>query len=157
VTWSFTRVPKDSEPYVQDGIPSWRGPIRDADTGDWITSHVMNQDFVAWVSQGRIADRTREDIGASDRGIIALRKRFLNDLDQLDAGEEPKGLIRDPEANRCVSLPVADREANSQGITRKAMAAHPFLSNWLTRGYPFQAGQPDDIRREFERAMGIDQ
>ena len=44
------------EPFEQDKIPYWYGPIRDEQTGRWITSHVMNQDFVAWVGQG--ASRT---------------------------------------------------------------------------------------------------
>ena len=68
VTWAFTRVPKESEPYEQNTIPAWWGPIKDAD-GRWITSHVMNQDFVAWVGQGTIADRTKEHLGASDKGF----------------------------------------------------------------------------------------
>ena len=31
VTWFFTRVPTESEPYVQNRIPTWYGPIKDAD------------------------------------------------------------------------------------------------------------------------------
>ena len=155
VTWSFTRVPKDREPYVQERIPAWRGPVRDAVTGEWITSHVMNQDFVAWVSQGPIADRTRESLAASDAGIIALRKRFLGELDHLDAGRALKGVVCDPALNRGIRLPVADYEALTGGLEREEMRRHPFLGGWLTGAYPFQAGQPDPIRREFEDAMGI--
>ena len=55
ITWAFSRVPKEREPYVQDRIPTWQGPIADEKTGRWITSHVMNQDFVTWV--GTRADR----------------------------------------------------------------------------------------------------
>jgi hypothetical protein len=58
ITWTLSRVPKEREPYVQDRIPTWQGPIADENTGRWITSHVMNQDFVTWVGQGRIADRS---------------------------------------------------------------------------------------------------
>jgi len=45
--------------------------------GRWITSHVINQDIVAWVGQGRIADRTKESLGASDRGISLIRSSSL--------------------------------------------------------------------------------
>src|SRR5438874_6809244 len=38
VTWAFERVPKEQEPYVQGAIPSWHGPIKDPETGRWITS-----------------------------------------------------------------------------------------------------------------------
>jgi hypothetical protein len=46
VMWHFSRVPREREPYVQNSIPTWQGPIADPATGRWITSHVMNQDFV---------------------------------------------------------------------------------------------------------------
>lgn len=69
VTWHFTHVPKEREPYLQDTIPTWIGPTHD-EKGRWITSHVMNQDFVGWVGQGPIADRTKEHLGASDKGIV---------------------------------------------------------------------------------------
>jgi hypothetical protein len=68
VAWFFMRVPKGREPYVQDKVPTWVSPIKD-EHGRWISSHVINQDISAWVGQGRIADRTKENIGASDMGI----------------------------------------------------------------------------------------
>src|SRR6185436_5893291 len=86
VTWSFIRVPRESEPYEQKSIPAWTSPIKDTQNGRWITSHVINQDIIAWVGQGRIADRTRERLGACDRGISLLRRRLFNDLDAVAAG-----------------------------------------------------------------------
>ena len=65
VGWFFTRVPRDREPYVQNSIPYWYSPIIDEKTGRWITSHIMNQDFVGWVGQGAITDRKREHLGAA--------------------------------------------------------------------------------------------
>src|SRR5947199_146385 len=64
VAWFFMRVPKGREPYVQDSVPTWVSPIKD-ENGRWITSHVINQDIIAWVGQGRIADPTKENIGQS--------------------------------------------------------------------------------------------
>ena len=155
VTWAFSRVPKENEPYVQVRIPAWHGPIRESESGRWISSHVMNQDFVAWVGQGTTADRTKEHLGASDRGIIMLRKRFLSDLDVVARGEDPKATIRDPELNRCVPVPVAERRILTEGLTRDQLAKHPLLGRQLTEGYPFQIGQPDDVRKAYEEAMGV--
>ncbi len=156
VTWSYAKVPKDCEPYVQQGtIPSWHGPIKAPDSGRWITSHVMNQDFVAWTGQGVIGDRTKEHLGTSDEGILMLRRRFLEDMDRVARGEDPKAIFRDPEANRSVRLPVADRRAVEEGISREDMLKHPFMRGFLVDGYPFQAGQPDPIREEYEKALGI--
>ena len=101
VLWVFSRVPREQEPYRQQRIPSWYGPIKDPVTGRWITSHVANQDFVAWVGQGTITDRTKEKLGQSDKGIVMMRRRFFEEIDnmQSDPDFEPKGLVRDPEGN----------------------------------------------------------
>ncbi len=153
VTWAFHRVPKESEPYVQEHIPAWHGPVTDAATGTLISSHVMNQDFVAWVGQGTIADRTQEHLGASDRGIILLRNRFLGDLEIIARGQDPKAVIRDQEANRCLALPVAERKILTEGLTREEFAKHPIHGRQLTDGYPFQQGQPQEVRAAYLAAM----
>ncbi len=126
VTWHFARVPKEQEPYEQGTIPTWHGPIKDELTGKWITTHVMNQDFVAWLGQGKISDRWNEHLGSSDRGVIMVRKRFLDDLERVARGEDPKAIVRDPQANECVALPVANRRSLVEGLTRAELDAHPF-------------------------------
>jgi 5,5'-dehydrodivanillate O-demethylase len=155
VTWAFTRVPKDREPYVQKEIPAWEGPVSEPNGSRWISTHVMNQDFVAWMGQGRIADREREHLGKSDAGILMLRRRFLEDLERVARGEDPKAVIRDPKLNRSIRLPVADRRALIEGLEREEMLRHPFLASWLTDGYRFQAGQPESVRKLYDEAMGI--
>ena len=97
VAWFFMRVPKGREPYVQDSVPTWVSPIKD-ENGRWISSHVINQDIIAWVGQGRIADRTKENIGASDLGIAMMRKRLFEELDAVAAGPRPEG--GDPQSQR---------------------------------------------------------
>ena len=156
VTWAFTRVPKESEPYEQASVPTWHGPVTDPQTGRWITSHVINQDFVAWAGQGAIADRTKETLGASDRGIVMLRRRLFDELDVVARGGEPKGLIRDEANNACVELPIAARATFVEGMTRAEIESHPLWRHHL-KDFRFQAGQPAEVRREFLAAMGIDQ
>jgi len=151
VTWAFTRVPKECEPYEQKTIPSWHGPTFEPD-GRWITSHVMNQDFAAWAGQGTIADRTRENLRLSDRGVVLLRKRFLAELELAANGGALKGLIREPARNRRVALPVALRKPLVEGLPRREMKKHPVLGR-LLEGYVFQAGQPARVRRAFIEAM----
>ncbi|MFT4064972.1 Rieske 2Fe-2S domain-containing protein [Paraburkholderia sp.] len=152
VLWVFSRVPREQEPYVQERIPSWYGPLYD-ENGAWITSHVANQDFAAWVGQGRITDRTKETLGASDRGIVMLRKRFFDELDAVAAGAEPKGLIRDPAANRNVPLPSACRAEMLDGLPRAELDRHPLLGPYL-RDFIGQAGQPEQVRLDYEKAIG---
>jgi len=130
----------DMETYEQDTIPSWHAPVKDERTGRWIDSHVMNQDFIAWVGQGAIADRTLEHLGESDRGVILIRKRLLEDIEAVAAGRDPKGIIRDPEANHSVHLPIIG------GLDRRPAATDG------PRPFVFLAGQPEEVTREFKRA-----
>ena len=152
VFWVFSRVPSEMEPYVQQKIPTWIGPLKD-DQGNWITTHVANQDFAAWFGQGRITDRTREKLGRSDKGVVLMRRRFFDELDAVAQGAEPKGLIRDPAKNRDVFLPSACRDALIDGLPREALGRHPLLGPYL-HDFFGQAGQPDAVRQEYERAVG---
>ena len=154
VTWSFIRVPKEAEPYEQKKIPAWTSPIKDS-SGRWITSHVVNQDIIAWVGQGAIADRTKENLGASDRGISLLRKRLFKDIDAVAAGRDPKGLIRDPARNERVELPNIGRGLYTQGMTLAQYREHPFWKKLLD-DFRWHYGQPEEVRREFRRAMGLE-
>jgi 5,5'-dehydrodivanillate O-demethylase len=154
VTWHFSRVPKEREPYVQGTIPTWHGPIKDALTGKWITSHVMNQDFVAWLGQGVIADRTKEHLGTSDRGVIMVRKRFVDDIEAMARGEDPKAVVRDPEVNRRIDLPIVNKHMFIDGLPASEYVNG--VNSPVARSYVFQVGQPDDVRRAWEDAMGFE-
>jgi 5,5'-dehydrodivanillate O-demethylase len=138
VGWFIDELPGDT-PFEQDVIPCWYAPVRDERTGRWIDSHVMNQDFIAWVGQGVIADRTKEHLGESDRGVILIRKRLLEDMAAVAAGRDPKGVIRDSGANHSVHLPIIG------GLNRPAAKTGP-------PPFPFLAGQPEEVAREFEQA-----
>ncbi len=156
VGWFFSRVPRDREPYVQQRIPYWTSPVRD-ETGRWITSHVMNQDFVGWIGQGEVADRTQEHLGRSDRGILLMRRRFLHDIEGLAKGADPKGLIRDEESNRCVMLPNPARQELIEGVTREQLEKTSLataLGGAGSRDFVWLAGQPAEVARQYREAMG---
>jgi 5,5'-dehydrodivanillate O-demethylase oxygenase subunit len=155
VGWFYNRVPKEREPYHQDKIPYWRGPIQDPRTGRWITSHVMNQDFVGWVGQGDVADRTQEHLGESDRGVILMRRAMLEQAERVATGGEPKGLVRDPAQNTCIRLPIIGRDRLLAGYSLADLAQDPRAALLRPERFVFQAGQPEEIRRAYERATGI--
>ncbi|HLI15856.1 MAG TPA: Rieske 2Fe-2S domain-containing protein [Acidimicrobiales bacterium] len=67
---------------------------------DMLTFEV--QDQMAWETQGRIADRTKEHLGAGDRGIALLRRMLAEQIDRVERGEEPMALVRDPAANEII-------------------------------------------------------
>lgn len=155
VTWSFIRVPREAEPYVQTEIPSWTSPIRQAD-GRWITSHVINQDIVGWVGQGAITDRSRELLGSSDRGIAMLRRQLFDDIDAVRAGRDPKGVMRDPQRNQRVFLPSDHRDFFLHGLPLAEYRRDPKWWRLLTQ-FIFHAGQPEAVRRACEQATGVTQ
>lgn len=45
---------------------------------------------------GPILDRTREHLGSTDNGIIAARRRLIDAIRAVQAGQEPPGVVRDP-------------------------------------------------------------
>ncbi len=154
VGWFLDRLPGDA-PFEQASIPSWYAETTDVRTGRWLDTHVMNQDFVAWLGQGVIADRTQEHLGDSDRGVTAVRKRFLDDLEVIADGGDPKAILRDESHNERLWLP---RFASGQptGITRSGPNAGQATAYTLgeagkPRPFSFLAGQPPAIAAELER------
>jgi len=157
IVWHYQRVPLERQPYVQDKVPHWKAETHDPVTGRLLTSHVINQDTVAWVGQGPVADRTQEHLGRSDVGVVKLRKQLLADIAAVERGEDPKGVTRDPEAAACIRWPWGIGEQLTRDVTQAdfiAQLARPGRSG--IRGYfPFYAGQPADVARAFEEAMGV--
>lgn len=156
VGWFYNPVPQDKRPFEQDEIPAWRGPVVDARTGEWITSHVMNQDFAAWVGQGAMADRSKEHLGRSDRGVIMMRKRFLDDLERIEQGQDPKAIYRDPVTHGRIELPILERAYLDRGPTRAEADDPNFRMARFMVKFIFQAGQPAEIWAAYCDAMGID-
>ncbi len=156
VMWAFEKVPEDCQPYRQSRIPAWTGPVRD-EQGNWIISHVMNQDFLAWTGQGTIADRTGELLSPSDRGIVAIRRRFFADIDTVAEGGDPKAIVRDPAQNERIELPIIGKEQLAGPLTREGFDERRkrLVTAGFPDGYIFQAGQPDWVRAEWEQAMGL--
>jgi 5,5'-dehydrodivanillate O-demethylase len=142
------------EPFRQERIPYWYGPIKDERTGRWIESHVMNQDFVAWVGQGGGADRTQEHLGESDRGVILMRRRLLEEAEKVQQGLEPKGIIRDPHAARFVELPIVGRDFFLAGYSMRDVTDDN-SGFWYPKSFPLQAGQPEEITEAYREAMGM--
>jgi 5,5'-dehydrodivanillate O-demethylase len=94
-----TSVPK------QDVVPYREVALKDGQ-GRWIVDLVFNQDYMAWVTQGPVADRTKEVLGASDRGVIMFRKQLRRELNVLEDGGEPMNVFRDEAKAACIATPL---------------------------------------------------
>ena len=66
----------------------------------------QEQDRFATESPGPISDRTREHLGASDLGVVAMRRQLLKAIADVQAGRDPPMVTRDPAANPFAELAV---------------------------------------------------
>jgi hypothetical protein len=84
--------------------PLMRGTRR-----QWDMATINGQDNAAQVGQGAIADRTREHLGHSDRGVIQVRKLWKSVIETSARGGDPANLIRNAAQNRLVHVDVVER------------------------------------------------
>lgn len=119
------RAAPQASPPKQHVIPLYDVPWLDAG-GRHITDSVDGQDIMTWVTQGPVADRTREILATSDRGIVLLRTLLFEQMERVRQGLDPMGLIRSPGDNRCIVLPL---EKEKYGHGRE------FLAESMTMGH----------------------
>jgi 5,5'-dehydrodivanillate O-demethylase len=129
-------------PRLLNDVPVYEPKIRNAD-GTYNLDFVDGQDIYAWVTQGRIADRTQEVLGASDQGIVFYRRMLLRELDKVERGEDPMGTIRDS-AKKHVEVHVErGKQIHADGfrrvIARNAVSFSPIYEDLVevfTRALP---------------------
>ncbi len=97
-------------PHLLDRVHEYETPIF-APNGDFMLDSIHGQDIMAWVTQGAIADRSRESLGSTDRGITLYRRMLLRELKRMEDGHDPKNVIRDPACNGVIVLPLEGRKA----------------------------------------------
>jgi 5,5'-dehydrodivanillate O-demethylase len=106
--WYHAYVPPAGSVVAQhllDDVPLYEPPIV-ADDGSYLLEYIHGQDIMAWTTQGEIADRSRENLGSSDRGVTMYRKMLEREMAVAEAGGDPKGVIRDPARNEYIELPL---------------------------------------------------
>jgi 5,5'-dehydrodivanillate O-demethylase len=103
-------------------------PIDDAEPqtgpdGEYLLDTFFSQDKMAWETQGPLFDRSREHLGASDRGIILYRKLLREQIESVQRGGEPMALVRDPARNQCIELPAWVAEIDTERVSALVGAA----------------------------------
>jgi 5,5'-dehydrodivanillate O-demethylase len=81
-----TSIPISDVPYVHKN-------------GRLVVETINGQDMMAWVTQGEVSDRTTERLGTSDKGVILFRTLLDEQIDKVERGEDPMGVVRDPAKN----------------------------------------------------------
>ena len=84
------------EPDVQY-VPPYKDPV------DALHPHtrmrldaVIAQDHMAWETQGPIANRSVENLSYSDRGVVLFRRVVKENIERVQRGEDPLGVVREP-------------------------------------------------------------
>ncbi len=80
--------------------------------GEYDLSSFPAQDLMAWETQGAIADRSREMLGASDRGIVMWRRLLKEQIELVQQGKEPVGIIRDAALNDIITFHLSKGQMN---------------------------------------------
>ena len=99
-------VPSDSEKSPAGAEVPFRFSQLKTGPDKYDMSMVSAQDSMAWETQGYIADRRQEHLGVGDEGIIALRKMLREQIERVQRGFDPIGVIRDPAKNQIIDLGV---------------------------------------------------
>ncbi len=73
-----------------------------------ISKEVQAQDHMAWETQGPISDRTNERLGTADGGIVMLRELMFQEIDKVQKGLDPKGVIRDPAQDKMIDTMLGE-------------------------------------------------
>ena len=83
------------------------------------TDLVLAQDHMVWETPGPLADRTRERLASSDRGVVMLREIMMREIRKVEQGLDPIGVIRDPAQDVMIDTKLAEslEEMKARGQT----------------------------------------
>ena len=114
----------DVPEHLRSKIHLYDVPYRDAN-GAFIMDNIDGQDMMAWVTQGSIADRSLEHLGASDKGVAMYRRVLKREMKKVQDGLDPIGVLRDPARNIRIELPTElKKHHNSDGFASFMLRTH---------------------------------
>jgi 5,5'-dehydrodivanillate O-demethylase len=137
--WYHAWVPADdvdAPPHLLEQTPPVYEPRFVDEKGEYKLDFIEAGDIMAWVTQGPIANRANEHLGASDRGVSLFRKMLRRELEKSERGEDPLGVIRDLARNTVIELPIErGKEMYSDGvkvfISRSAISFSPIVDDLI--------------------------
>ncbi|MGV6875772.1 Rieske 2Fe-2S domain-containing protein [Pseudochelatococcus sp. B33] len=130
--------------HLLNRLYTYEVPIFD-EKGDYIVDNVDGQDMMAWISQGRITDRTTENLGSTDQGIAAYRRMLRREIKKVEAGQEPMNTFRNVAENKLIELPnERKKHHNSDG-----------MKSWLLRTHMRFSPILDDLVEVYEPSQPL--
>jgi 5,5'-dehydrodivanillate O-demethylase len=140
--WFTAYVPPKAAKVPQhllEKVVTYNVPFKD-ENGDYILDNVDAQDMMAWITQGPIADRTIENLGASDNGIALFRRVLRREIKKVEEGKDPMFTFRDAALNTSIDLPnEGDKHHNAEG-----------MRSWMTRIHAAHSPIIDEVCQIYE-------
>ena len=125
--WYVAYVPPAGAKVLQhllERTPAYEVPYKD-EQGEFIVDFVEGEDMMAWVTQGAIADRTRESLGTTDSGLVVFRRMLEREMEKVERGLDPLGVLRDASRNKPIELPVERGKHHfSDGFASRIRRSH---------------------------------
>ena len=87
----------DDEPEVLFVQPHKDQPGKPHPLAHYKMDDVDQQDYMAWETQGPIARRGVEHLASSDRGVVLLRRVVRENIERVQQGLDPMGVMHDPD------------------------------------------------------------
>ncbi|MFM0228547.1 aromatic ring-hydroxylating dioxygenase subunit alpha [Paraburkholderia dipogonis] len=136
-------------PHLLERVPVYEVPYLDRH-GDYALDMIDAQDIMAWVTQGPIADRTKENLGSTDQGLAILRRMVHREIGKVQRGEDPLGTMRDARANERIDLPLErDKHHFLDGFASLLSRVHarhsPFARELVELFQPGQARAFEEV------------
>jgi 5,5'-dehydrodivanillate O-demethylase len=125
--WYNAYVPPEGvevAPELTSKLHQYTVPFID-EHGEYIVDNVDGQDMMAWISQGQIADRSKEHLGSTDKGVVMYRRMLRREMQKVEQGLDPVAVVRDPARNVCIDLPnERKKHHNSDGFASFMLRTH---------------------------------
>ena len=88
----------------QDVVPYYEVPLTN-EKGRFMMELIDGGDLMAWSTQGPVAERHKEKLGTSDKGIILYRRLLKDQMELAQDGGDPMNVFRDPAKNEYLEFP----------------------------------------------------
>ena len=122
--WWYTCYVRPGETIPPARIPFYEVPVPAPDgqgQPQWsVLDNNSGQDITAWITQGEIADRSGENLGLSDKGVILYRKLLNEQIARLEHGADPLNVFRDPAKNQCIKLRLEEAKLARSVLKRSS-------------------------------------
>jgi 5,5'-dehydrodivanillate O-demethylase len=141
LTWFLDCPAAGATVDLPEKTPFWYAETRD-DKGEALKTHRLNQKYAVWLNQSPIVDRTKEVLMEGDEGVVTFRNKLFSQIQLIEDGAAPKGLVFDPGQNFRLHLPF------TEPVTLPAAAES---EEEESLDFPWLAGQPEEVAEYYRK------